>query len=65
MQSHNFEKLNEHIISLSESSCFGIAKTEWKLHFIEISEEMDSCPCGQAIKEHCYIGNKKMVRLPM
>lgn len=59
MESHNFEKLKEHIISLSESSYFEIAKTEWKLHSVEVSEEMDSCPCGQSIKEHCYIENKR------
>jgi len=24
---------------------------------VEISEEMHNCPCGQEIKEHCYIEN--------
>jgi len=59
MESHNFERLKEHILSLSVSKNFEVAKTEWSLHSIEVSEEMDSCPCGQDIKEHCYIENKK------
>ena len=25
---------------------------------VEISEEFDQCPCGQDIKEHCYIRNR-------
>ena len=24
---------------------------------VEVSAEFDSCPCGQEIKEHCYIKN--------
>lgn len=59
MESHNFERLKEHILSLSVSKNFEVAKTEWSLHSIEVSEEMDSCPCGQDIKEHCYIENNK------
>ncbi|HDH0552498.1 hypothetical protein AAHU01_14575 [Klebsiella pneumoniae] len=59
MENHNFERLKEHILSLSVSKNFEVAKTEWKLHSIEVTEELDSCPCGQDIKEHCYIENKK------
>lgn len=59
MENHNFERLKEHILSLSVSKNFEVAKTEWSLHSIEVSEEMDFCPCGQDIKEHCYIENKK------
>ncbi|HGV9341538.1 TPA: hypothetical protein ACNOH3_003244 [Enterobacter hormaechei] len=59
MESHNFERLKEHILSLSVSKNFEVAKTEWSLHSIEVSEEMDSCPCGQDIKEHCYIENNQ------
>ncbi len=25
---------------------------------VEISEDFDHCPCGQEIKEHCYIRNR-------
>ena len=27
------------------------------LEDVEVSEEFDNCPCGQEIKEHCYIRN--------
>ncbi|MEZ0582478.1 hypothetical protein ACA373_05695 [Erwinia sp. STN24] len=57
MEGHNFERLKNHILTLSESSEFESAVKEWSLHSIEISEEMDKCPCGQDIKEHCYIEN--------
>jgi hypothetical protein len=35
-----------------------VARTEWDLVAVEISEEWDNCPCGQDIKEHCYISNR-------
>ncbi|HDX4251062.1 TPA: hypothetical protein ROG52_005737 [Klebsiella oxytoca] len=57
MESHNFERLKQHILSLSVSTNFEVARTEWKLHSIEVSDEFDNCPCGQEIKEHCYIEN--------
>ena len=50
MENHNFERLKEHILSLSVSKNFEVAKTECSLHSIEVSEEMDFCPCGQDIK---------------
>lgn len=55
---HNFERLKAHILPLSSSSDFQIAKTEWDLVGVEISEELDECPCGKEIKEHCYIHNR-------
>jgi hypothetical protein len=55
--SHNFERLREHILPLSRSRTFEAARTEWILESVEISDEFDSCPCGQEIKEHCYIRN--------
>lgn len=55
---HNFERLKEHILPLSLASTFEKARTEWTLESIEISDEFDSCPCGQEIKEHCYIRNR-------
>jgi hypothetical protein len=58
MEEHNFEKLKAHILPLSESKSFEIARTEWELIEIEISEEFDQCPCGHDIKEHCYIHNR-------
>ncbi|VVE64584.1 hypothetical protein PCA31118_01654 [Pandoraea captiosa] len=56
--SPNFERLKEHILSLSQASTFEAARSEWVLESIEVSEEFDSCPCGQEIKEHCYLRNK-------
>lgn len=55
---HNIEKLKEHILPLSNSSDFYVAKNEWKLVGVEIQEDWDNCPCGQAIKELCYIENQ-------
>ncbi|PHS24604.1 MAG: hypothetical protein COA84_08910 [Robiginitomaculum sp.] len=58
MEGHNFEQLKAHILPLSQSNNFNIARTEWDLVGVEISDEIDNCPCGQVIKEHCYIRNR-------
>lgn len=54
---HNFERLRDHILPLSQAKTFEAARTEWVLDSVEVSDEFDSCPCGQEIKEHCYIRN--------
>ena len=54
---HNFEQLKSHILPLSVSKSFELARGEWRLIGIEVSEEFDNCPCGKQIKEHCYIRN--------
>lgn len=54
---HNFERRKAHILPLSRAKVFDIARTEWRLVAVEISEEFDNYPCGQEIKEHCYIQN--------
>ena len=56
--SHNFEMLKAHILPLSVSHIFNVAKTEWELVAVEMTEEWDHCPCGQEIKEHCFIQNR-------
>ncbi len=56
--SHNFEVLKAHILPMSKGQNFDEAKREWSLVAVEISDEFDSCPCGQSIKEHCYIKNR-------
>jgi hypothetical protein len=58
MESHNFERLKAHILPLSVSDRFDVARLEWDLVGVEISDEFDNCPCGQDIKEHCYIRNR-------
>ena len=55
---HNFESLKAHILSLSVARHFDAARREWDLISIEVSEEFDHCPCGQEIKEHCFIRNR-------
>lgn len=55
---HNFEKLKAHILPLSNSTEFYKAKNEWKLLDIKIQEDWDNCPCGQSIKELCFIKNQ-------
>ena len=54
----NFEQLKAHILPLSYAQNFPEARREWSLVGVEISDEFDNCPCGQDIKEHCYIENK-------
>jgi hypothetical protein len=56
---HNFERLKAHILPLSVSQDFNTARSEWKLIGVEVSDEFDYCPCGQEIKEHCYIQNQR------
>jgi hypothetical protein len=58
MEGNSFERLKSHILPLSASQSFNVARTEWSLVAVEISEEFDQCPCGQDIKEHCYIRNR-------
>lgn len=58
MASHNQQQLTAHIVPLSVANTFDLARQEWDLVAVEISEEWDSCPCGQDIKEHCYIRNR-------
>jgi hypothetical protein len=55
---HNSENLKAHILPLSVSDAFEDARHEWDLFDIKLREEFDSCPCGQAIKELCYIRNR-------
>ena len=55
---HNFEQLKAHILPLSSSTNFEFARREWDLVGIEVSQEFDRCPCGQEIKEHCFIRNR-------
>ena len=57
--SHNFERLKAHIVPLSVADSFEMARLEWELIGMEVSEEFDHCPCGQQIKEHCYIENRE------
>ena len=58
MDGHNFERLKAHVLPLSLSQDFDVARREWGLVAVEISDEWDHCPCGQEIKEHCYIRNR-------
>lgn len=59
MPSINFENLKRHILPLSVNKTdFNEAKKEWKLDYIVVTENFGSCPCSQAIKEHCHLKNK-------
>jgi hypothetical protein len=58
MTSASFERLKSYILPLSVAFNFEAARQEWDLVAVEISEEWDNCPCGQDIKEHCYIRNR-------
>lgn len=54
----NFEALSAHILPLSRSKVFDVARREWDLIGVSVSEDWGECPCTQAIKEHCYIRNR-------
>ena len=54
----NFENLKRHILSLSHNDNFYHAKNEWTLDHIQVNDELDRCPCGQPIKDLCYIHNQ-------
>ncbi len=56
--SHSLEQLKAHIIPLSFAPNFNVARGEWDLIAVEVTEEWDKCPCGQQIKEHCFIQNR-------
>jgi len=56
---HNFQKLKEKILPLSQAKSFYKAKLEWKLTSVHIENNWSHCPCGQKIKELCYITNVK------
>lgn len=56
---HNFQNLKNHILPLSEEKInFEVAKSEWMLDHVMITEEFGKCPCSHPIKEHCYMKNK-------
>jgi hypothetical protein len=55
---HDFKKLKTPILARSKAETFDVACREWDLVGIEVSEELDNCPCGQQIKEHCFIQNR-------
>lgn len=55
---HNPARLELHILALSLAPDFKSAKQEWDLVHIEFHEEWDNCPCGQEIKEMCFIRNR-------
>jgi hypothetical protein len=59
---HNLERLKAHILPLSHARTFEAAKDEWELVRVEISQTFAVCPCGQPIKEHCHIRNKRTGR---
>ena len=50
--------LKKHILPLSQSSHFEEARKEWVLVDVEINHNWDHCPCGQNIKELCYLENQ-------
>jgi hypothetical protein len=58
VMTHNFSRLKAHILPLSVADDFSVARREWVLFDVEISEDLDECPCGQEIKEHCFIRNR-------
>lgn len=58
MRNHNLEYLKAHILPLSVSPHWEIARREWTFTAAEISEDAESCPCSQyPIYELCHIAN--------
>lgn len=57
-EDHNFERLKAHIMPLSKATTFELARNEWKVIGAHIEHDWDECPCGQPIKELCFLENK-------
>lgn len=55
---HNFENLVKYLVPKSIADNFDDARREWFLDGMEINEGTIKCPCGQIIKELCFIKNK-------
>ena len=58
LEEHNKEAMIEHIVPLSNSEDFNLARTEWKLYKIELHDHWYKCPCNHPIKELCHIRNR-------
>lgn len=56
-ESHHLERLKAYVLPLSRAKDFRLAKLEWRLISVEIHDHTDHCPCGQVIKELCFIQN--------
>ncbi len=54
----NQEDLKTHILERSESQIFEEARREWEIEGVNF-DDPDMCPCGQAIREKCWIYNRK------
>lgn len=57
-EDHNFERLKAHIMPLSRAESFEQARSEWKVIGVHIEQDWDECPCGQPIKELCFLENQ-------
>lgn len=56
--SSKFEVLQRHIIGLSEAQYWSAARLEWRLASVWLSEDPETCPCGQhPIYEICELTN--------
>jgi hypothetical protein len=58
LEEHSREAMIEHIVPLSNSEDFNLARTEWKLYKIELHDNWYKCPCNHPIKELCHIRNR-------
>lgn len=54
----NQETLKQHILDLSEAKTFEDARKEWDFVSAHIYEDENYCPCGQMIKEVCFLRNR-------
>lgn len=54
----NLRKLRAHIIELSHDKEWELAREEWRLSYIYMADEAQTCPCGKyPIKEICVLEN--------
>lgn len=53
------ERLEAHIVSLSDSDNWHDARSEWDLYEIYKSDSLEECPCGTPIREICVLLNHK------
>ena len=57
MSDHNHQALQNHILSLSNSDNWSIARAEWIPGIVIYNPLGTHCPCGVAINDMCYLHN--------
>lgn len=55
----HYENLKAHLLPMSESDEFEVARHEWRFTHVEWDDDLTHCPCSVPIKEMCFITNER------